>query len=103
MISPMEQHSLWGKRVVVTGGCGFIGSHVVARLLQEGVAGVIVLDSMEYGMQKNIANPSSAVHVVHFHIGTGSAEELEEYLRGADYLIHCAAEKHNQSIDSPDK
>jgi UDP-glucose 4-epimerase len=40
---------------------------------------------------------------IRFNLGTGSEKELEGHLSGAGYLIHCAAEKHNQSIDDPNK
>lgn len=99
----MNQHQICGARIVVTGGCGFIGSNVVERLLREGALEVVVLDSMEYGVRKNLSNPSSALRFVKFNIGLDSEKDLEEHLRGADYLIHCAAEKHNQSIDDPNK
>ncbi len=41
-------------KIVVTGGAGFIGSHLCARLLQEGHS-VLCVDTMLTGSQKNIA------------------------------------------------
>ncbi len=42
------------SEILVTGGAGFIGSHIVDRLLQEGLA-VRVLDNMSTGEKKNLA------------------------------------------------
>ena len=44
---------LKNKRVLVTGGCGFIGSHIVDKLLQVG-AEVIVLDNLITGSEENL-------------------------------------------------
>ena len=41
-------------RFLVTGGCGFIGSHLVDRLLAEG-AQVVVLDDLSTGRKENLA------------------------------------------------
>jgi len=45
--------NLKGKTVLVTGGAGFIGSHVVDRLVEEG-ARVVVLDNLSSGSKKNL-------------------------------------------------
>ena len=48
------------KKVIVTGGAGFIGSHLVDKLISKGVT-VIVLDNLSSGKEKNI-NPK-ATHI----------------------------------------
>jgi len=80
--------SFWTKRkVVVTGGHGFIGSHLVERLLEAG-ANVKVGDS---------AYPNGAVndlttHDVEFHDGDlADPENCRKICRGADVVMHLAA------------
>jgi len=92
--------SLAGGRYVVTGGCGFIGSHLCRKLVELGAAKVIAVDSLRYGDLSNLAEVPS-VEVVRHTLGTDDPALLTDALRGADGLFHLAAEKHNQSIDSP--
>jgi len=91
--------SLRDRRVAVTGGCGFIGSHLVDALVAAGVAEVVVLDSLKYA-----APPATQARVtVHRHnLGRDAVTDLERHLGGVDFLFHLAAEKHNQSLSSPE-
>jgi len=89
---------------MVTGGCGFIGSHLVRRLLSDGVERVVVVDSLRYGDARNLG-PDGAdprVTIVRHAIGPDTRDQLGSALAGVDYLFHLAAEKHNQSADDPD-
>jgi UDP-glucose 4-epimerase len=90
-----------GKSVLVTGGAGFIGSHLVSRLVEGGATRVIVLDSLRYGDPANLSTLSDAVQLVPFTLGTDSSQKLKEVLQGIDYVFHLAAEKHNQSKETP--
>jgi len=47
-----------GKRIVVLGGAGFIGSHLCERLLRDGAEEVICLDSFITGQERNVAGLS---------------------------------------------
>lgn len=47
-------HSLEGSTVLVTGGAGLIGSHIVDQLIDEGVKQVRVLDNFVRGRRANL-------------------------------------------------
>jgi nucleoside-diphosphate-sugar epimerase len=95
---------LRGSTVMVTGGCGFIGSHLVRRLLADGVHRVVVVDSLRYGDAANLGGDleRDRVELVRFTLGTDPVDELASHMRGVGYLFHLAAEKHNQSKDDPE-
>jgi dTDP-glucose 4,6-dehydratase len=51
----MFQNDMTGKRVVVLGGAGFLGSHLCERLLEDGAAEVISIDNFVTGTERNLA------------------------------------------------
>ena len=89
-----------GGSIVVTGGAGFIGSHLTERLLSLNANKVTVIDSLDYGSEKNISS-DNRVAFRKFKIGTDPIDNLKGYLDDADCLFHLAAEKHNQSAGDP--
>jgi len=81
--------------VLVTGGCGFIGSHLVRHLLAAGASRITVVDSLRSGRRPNLAGHAPDVPVVPFTLGVDAPERLRPHLRGVDYVFHLAALKHN--------
>ena len=60
----MIMYNLSGKRVLVTGGAGFVGSFIVDQLLNEGVKEVIVLDNLVRGSLSNIESALGSEKVI---------------------------------------
>lgn len=92
------------KNIIVTGGCGFIGSNFVHHVVNEhpGVH-VTVLDKLTYaGNPENIAGlPEDRVELVVGDIC--DAELLDRIVPGHDAIVHYAAESHNDnSIANPE-
>ncbi|MGH2914916.1 MAG: NAD-dependent epimerase/dehydratase family protein [Solirubrobacteraceae bacterium] len=81
--------SLSGQRIVVTGGAGFIGSHLVEALVRAG-ARVAVYDNFSSGFEDNIADVAHDVEVVRGDIL--DPEALNRVVRGADAIAHQAAQ-----------
>ena len=72
-------------RVLVTGGAGFIGSHLVDRLVEEG-ADVVVLDDLSTGFIENL-NPSADLRVA----AVTELDSVREMCRGCEVIYHQAA------------
>lgn len=70
---------------LITGGAGFIGSHIVELLLSEGHE-VFVYDDFSTGREANIAPFVDSV-VVH-RADIRDAESLRKAMDGVDYVIH---------------
>jgi dTDP-L-rhamnose 4-epimerase len=76
-------------RTLVTGGAGFIGSHLVSRLLADG-RDVVVLDSLEE--QVHAGQPVLLPDDVAFiHGDVGDPDAVNEALEGVDEVVHLAA------------
>jgi UDP-glucose 4-epimerase len=75
---------------VVTGGAGFIGSHLVDRLAAAGRR-VVVIDNFATGKRSNLAQHEDNAHVVCFERDIADAPDLDELIAGGDELYHLAA------------
>ena len=79
------------SRILVTGGAGFVGSHIVDALLAEGAAEVIAIDNMVRGNYQNIQKASQNKN---FRFVEGDIRDqslVNELVQGCDYIFHEAA------------
>lgn len=93
--------SLEGKRVLVLGGAGFIGSHVVDELLREPVTEVVVLDNFVRGSRDNLAAAAEDPRV---RLVEGSIRDrslLAELMSGAQQVFHLAALWLHECVEHP--
>ena len=74
--------------VLVTGGAGFIGSHLVDTLLGEGVS-VTVLDNFSTGRPENLEHIKDQIKLIECDISKAGIWEKE--FDGANWVIHLAA------------
>ena len=99
----MSEELFEPRNIIVTGGCGFIGSNFVHYVVDNHPeVHVTVLDKLTYaGNPENIAGlPADRVELVVGDIC--DAELLDKLVPGHDAIVHYAAESHNDnSIDDP--
>lgn len=72
-------------RILVTGGAGFIGSHLVDRLIEQGHK-VIVIDNLSTGKKENL-NPEADFH----QLDICDFEKIKPLFQNVDYVFHLAA------------
>ena len=103
-IGDMAEETFTPKNIIVTGGCGFIGSNFVHYVVNNHPdVHVTVLDKLTYaGNPENIAGlPEDRVELVVGDIC--DADLLDRIVPGHDAIVHYAAESHNDnSIADPE-
>jgi UDP-glucose 4-epimerase len=78
------------RSVLVTGGAGFIGSHLVERLLADGCR-VTVLDNFSSGRLKNLDHVAADPKLSIEEVDISDARRIAPFFRGAEWVFHIAA------------
>lgn len=95
--------TLRGDRILVTGGAGTIGSHVVDLALEAGAAEVVVLDNFARGRMENLADAERTAGG-RLRVVTGDINDpalVGELTAGVDVVFHLAALRITQCAERP--
>jgi len=77
--------SIKNQTILVTGGAGFIGSHLVDRLI-DGRNKVIIIDNLSTGKKENL-NPEAEF----YQLNISEFEKIKPVFKDVDYVFHLAA------------
>lgn len=83
--------SLKDATILVTGGSGLIGSHIIDLLLQEPVREVRVLDNLVRGRKENLGEAISDSRLVFIEDDVRDQQAVDRAVAGCDYVFHQAA------------
>jgi UDP-glucose 4-epimerase len=97
----MDSLNLRNARVLVTGGAGLIGSHIVDRLLTESPAEIVVLDNFVRGRHDNIAKAVQSGRVTIVEGDIRDRALVADAMKGIDVVFHQAAIRITQCAEEP--
>lgn len=82
-----------GKKLVVVGGAGLIGSHTVDRLLKEDVGQILIYDNFVRGSRENLDQALKDPRVKIYDVGGDvmQTDILQSAFKGSDAVFHLAA------------
>jgi UDP-glucose 4-epimerase len=90
-----------GKRTLVTGGAGFIGSHLVDALLERGAGEVIVIDNLVNGSKHNLAQALHDERVTFVEADVRDGDNTRRLLEEVDVVFHLACLGVRHSLHAP--
>ncbi|MHA1482274.1 MAG: SDR family NAD(P)-dependent oxidoreductase [Candidatus Heimdallarchaeaceae archaeon] len=73
------------SKIIVTGGAGFIGSHLADKLIEKG-HDVVVIDNLSTGKKENL-NPKADFH----NLDIRNFDEIKDLFKDVDFVFHLAA------------
>ena len=79
------------KKVIVTGGAGFIGSNLVKKLLDLNVEKLLIIDDLSTGNESNISSIVSDERVQFLNSKIEDIESINELFKNYDFCYHLAA------------
>jgi UDP-glucose 4-epimerase len=93
------------QRVLVTGGAGFIGSHIVDQLVGKSLDGngpeIVVLDNFVRGRPENLEEATSQGNISIVNGDIRDRELLTDVMKGVDLVFHQAAIRITQCAEEP--
>lgn len=98
----MRKSKLEGQRILVTGGAGFVGSHIVDELVALGAGKIIVVDNMVRGRVGNLAPALTSGKVELVHGDIRDRELMRRLVTGSDTVFHQAALRITHCAAEPD-
>lgn len=89
--TPFHKTSLTNYKFLVTGGAGFIGSHLVEYLLLHEAAKVVVLDNLATGFEDNLSSFQSNPNFEFIEGDIRNLADCQKACEGVDIVLHQAA------------
>jgi UDP-glucose 4-epimerase len=93
--------TLAGARVVVTGGAGNVGSHIVDAAIAAGAREVVALDALVRGVPENLSGALATGKATLREIDIRDREAVAASIDGADIVFHQAALRWTRCQESP--
>jgi len=90
-----------GKKIIVIGGAGLVGSHIVDQLTEEPVSEIVVLDNFVRGTMSNLAAAEKSPKVRIVKASMTDREVLRRELTGADGVFLLAALWLGECVNDP--
>src|SRR5258706_15161259 len=90
-----------GKRILITGGAGLIGSHIADLVVREGPREIIILDSFVRGRSENLAQAAAEFPLTIVRGDIRDRALVSETMKGVDIVFHQAAIRITQCAEEP--
>jgi UDP-glucose 4-epimerase len=97
----MQHFPLEGATVLVTGGAGLVGSHIVDQLIDEGAGEIRILDNLVRGRRDNLESASARRDLVFLAGDIRDRDLVREAITGCDYVFHQAAIRITLCAEQP--
>ncbi|NQU31686.1 MAG: NAD-dependent epimerase/dehydratase family protein [Bacteroidetes bacterium] len=94
-------NKLKNSRILITGGAGFVGSHILDQLIDEDVKEVILIDNMIRGRKENITNALKSKKVRFIEGDIRNLDLLDQHFYKVDYCFHMAALRITRCVENP--